>query len=86
MRIKVKSEEKNIRIFLPRCLIFNGLVATIGAAYLKKERQTHKDIPNIPASALRRLFREILRAKRRHKGWNVVEVVSADGDDVVVRL
>ena len=67
-------------------MIFNGLVATIGAAYLKKDSQKHKNTPQIPASALRRLFREIRRAKRHHKGWNIVEVTSAEGDDVVIRL
>ena len=86
MRIKVKAEGKNIRIFLPSCMIFNGLVATIGAAYLKKEGEKHQKTPQIPASALRRLFREILRAKRRHKGWNVVEVATAEGEDIVIRL
>lgn len=74
-------------ILFPSRLIFNRLVSTCAAGVINKSLRDKgilgRDITN---EQLRRLFRVIMKYKRRHPRWNLVELHSKEGDDVIVRL
>lgn len=80
MRIIVKGKKK-IFLLLPTGLLLNGLSAHIMHKFLPDhvpypftERQT------------RALFREIRAYRKRHKDWKLVEVRSADGTFVDIKI
>ena len=85
MRIAVNSEEKSFSIRFPSFLLFNPIVATIGGSRLAKKYifDDNMDI-RISKKGVRKLFREINRARRKHKDWYIVEAMS--GDDVGVKI
>ena len=82
MRISVKeSEGKGINIVLPTGMVLNRLTAAVICRTLRK----HSDL-RITSRQAMVLIKEVKRCKRRNPGWNLVEVKSSDGDDVLVRL
>ena len=88
MKILVKTDGKReFLIFFPSRLIFNPLIATCAAGIINKSLRDKGilDCDNT-AEQLRRLSRIIMKYKRRHPGWNLIEVNSKEGDNVIVRL
>ena len=99
MRIQIKSGETRIHIPIPTGLIFSKPSVWL---YLKLGRRffhgTEKYIPenrgtsvdsywmNLPEEAMYALCDEILRIKRQYGSWDLVEVTSASGDEVLIRL
>ena len=84
MKIQVKAEGRDIKIFLPTNLVFSR-----GTAWLANHagRVYAEDaLKDIPPEALEALFAEIRRIKRRYGSWELVEVRSADGEVVNVTL
>ena len=81
MRIRVKSRDQNIRLWLPTNLIFSRVVASLGARYgLKFAGDVVK---NISPEAIQALFGEFRRIKRTYGSWDLVEIVSADGQEQI---
>ncbi|HOJ47839.1 MAG TPA: hypothetical protein PLD48_03070 [Bacillota bacterium] len=86
MRIVVRSKErKNIHLRFPTRMLFNGFTGTIGAGIVNKHIGTDSGY-KLRASDLRRLMREINRIKKKHPKLDLVEVHSADGDEVKITL
>lgn len=84
MRVKVSDKDTNLDIILP-----TGLVFSRGTVFLvnKVARKYAGDaMENIPPEAMAALFAEFRRIKRKYGKWDLVEVESADGDRVLVRL
>lgn len=84
MKIRIKSEGQNLRLWLPTCLIFSRTVARLGGKYgLQYAGAAMKDIP---PEAVEALFTELRRIKRKYKSWELVKVEGADGSIVDITL
>jgi hypothetical protein len=84
MKIVVGSARgKTIKLLLPTRLIFNSITATIGARMIRKHARMDS---SINAHDLRRFVKEVNRMKKIHPRMNIVDIESADGDIVQIRL
>lgn len=99
MRICVRAEGHNINIPIPTGLIFSKASVKI---YLKlakrfssrakkhisgqREEKLEKYLDNIPEEAILAVCAEIMRIKRKHGHWDLVEVKTADGEDIKITL
>ena len=89
MRIRVHSAEgQNISIALPTRVLVNSLTATITAKVIDKQaaKKWEREKPLIESREMRRLFRTIHRVKRLYPDLLLVEVESADGSTVKIKL
>jgi len=99
MKIIIKGEGHNINIPIPTRMIFSK--ASVWT-WLKLARKTmhsaEKYIPenaedkvesyleSLPDKAVYALCDELLRIKRKHGSWDLVEVESSDGTHVLIQL
>ena len=84
MRIIVKSGDTNIDIPLPTNLVFSK--AAVLLANRVGRKYAGDAMKNIPPEALDRLFGEFRRIKRRYGSWELVHVISSDGEEVHITL
>jgi len=81
MKIHIEpTNGKSIKIGLPTPLALNSVTVGILSGILKKH-----DIP-LQRQTLMALKRDIKRYKRRHKDWYLLEVTSADGTCVLIKV
>lgn len=80
MRIRVKDEDTNLRLWMPTGLLLSRPIA---AAVAKGARD--KGIP-LTGRQLNTLFKAIRRYRKAHRDWVLVEVDSQNGDKVLVKL
>lgn len=82
MKIVIKSSDMKLIILLPTALVLNRLTVSIAAKIIRSRE------PSIPVSSndLKRLIDEIKRYKRIHKNWEVVNIHTASGEKILVRL
>lgn len=81
MKIVVNSKDgTNIILPFPTGLMLNSAMAGIGIKYLK---QYGINISKKQSSAF---IKELNRFRRKHRDWVLVEVQSADGDYVKIKL
>ena len=84
MKILIKSETQNLRIWIPTCFVFSPLVARLGCRYgLRYAGDAMKDMT---PEALDFLFAEFRRIKQKHGSWELVNIESCSGDLVKVIL
>ncbi|MBQ8432397.1 MAG: hypothetical protein IJX28_05890 [Clostridia bacterium] len=92
MRIQIeRPQQRRIRILLPNGLLMNRLTAFLIARAQKKSAKNKNDAssdePILTARQMYALFREIKRLKKTlPPDWNLVEVESTDGENVIVRF
>lgn len=80
MIVKVRSADgPNLFIPIPTGLLCNRLTAGIAV------RAMAQNGVDLPPAQMAKLFRVIRECKRRHPDWVMVEVHSADGDEVYVK-
>ena len=84
MRIKVRSQDTNINIPLPTNLVFSK--GTVWLANRFGRKYAGDAMKDIPPEALDRLFGEFRRIKRQYGHWTLVEVRSANGEEVEITL
>ena len=85
MRINIESEGKKIRLALPSGLIYGLVFGRAGLKYLK--RYVDADMfANMTKKDMKKIRKTLLRMRKIHKSWNVVEVDSSDGDRIKIRL
>lgn len=84
MRILVQSSGKRIHLVLPTQVIFSTPVAWVGSAAIRKYVPDSAD--KLQPEAVQALFREFRRIKRKYGSWDLVEVSSASGEQVLIRL
>lgn len=84
MRITVKSEDANVNLVLPTNLIFGR--GTVWLANHFGRKYAGDAMKDIPPEALDRLFGEFRRIKRQYGHWTLVEVRSANGEEVEITL
>lgn len=80
MKITVRSEDVNLCIPFPSALIFNDLTAAFAPKVMEQNGVT------ITAKQARKFIRAMRKFKRRHRDWTLVEVESAGGDYVEIKL
>ncbi len=86
MHIYVKDTNGHvINLRFPTRLILNNVTASVGSAVLNKY-VTLPEGMNLNASQLRRLTRAIHACRKRYPGLYFVEVNSADGEEVRIKL
>ena len=84
MKIHVKSEGYNIRLWLPTNLVFNPMVARLAVRY--GLRDAPDSVQNISPEALEALFAEFRGIKKKHGSWELVQIERASGDKVKIVL
>ena len=85
MRINVESEDKRIKLALPSGLIYRIVFSGVGLKCLKRYGGDNC-FSNITKKDMKKIRKTIRRMRKIHKSWNIVEVDSAEGDHIVVRL
>ena len=81
MKVLIKgSEGKNFRIVLPSALVLNRFFAGVLSKALE---QNGIAIDRRQTAAL---LKELSRFRREHRDWKLVEVESADGECVEVKI
>lgn len=99
MKIQIKGEGHNITIPIPTALIFSKpsawlwlKIARSGASVCREyipehvEEKTDAFFTNVSDEAVYALCAELMRIKRTRGSWNLVEVESASGDQVLIQL
>ncbi len=99
MRIRVKGEGHNINIPIPTGLIFSKpsvwlyinlarKLSSRASRYVSENVEVSVDeiLEKLPDEAIYAICGEIMRIKRKHGHWNLVEVKSADGEEVTITL
>ena len=93
MRILIQNPDcKPRRILLPTGLIFSSFSATVAAALIRRTAKKHgtaeEDLRPLSGKNMRRLCREIRRAKKRMSAMKLplVEVVDHSGKNVKITL
>ena len=81
MIVKVRSKDgPNLFIPIPTGLFCNRLMAAIAAKAVEQNGWT------ATPEQMVRFFKTVRQCKRRHPDWVMVEVQSADGDSVYIKL
>ncbi len=83
MRIRVQTGDRNIHVSLPTRLLFSRFVLRTA---LRSIRINGQHIPGLTAEGADALAGEIRRIKKKYGAWTLVEVQSADGDQVTITL
>ena len=84
MRIQAKGEDYKVNLVLPTGLVFSkGMVWLANHVGRKYAGDAMKAIP---PEALDKLFAELRRIKRKYGSWKLVEVESAEGEEVLISL
>ena len=84
MKIRVQSQDTNINLILPTALVFSR-----GSAWLANHvgrKYSGNAMDQIPPEALKLLFAEFRRIKRKHGSWKLVEIDSSEGDHIRIEL
>ena len=84
MRIRIKTDECNLRLWIPTGLIFNRFTAGIAVHTLRK--YTPGQWQHLTPEQMNALFYELRRIKDRYGSWEMVDVQSGDGEKVKVIL
>lgn len=96
MRIHVKGNDYNIHIPIPTGMIFSKasawmwlkIVRKTTAQYVPRRVNEKADavFSNLSDDAVYALCSEIMRIKRKYGSWDLVEVESSSGDQVLIQL
>lgn len=78
MKIQIKDADHNFHLTLPTKLIFSKFVLRM---VLK-----HSGVKGLSPEGTDRLIAELKRIKKRHGAWELVQVQSADGENVTITL
>ena len=80
MKIRIRSEDANFSLPVPTGLVLNPITAEILAKLLREY-----PVP-VTGGQILRLFSAIRQFRRRNKDFILVEVHSADGEEVLIKL
>lgn len=83
MRILVRSEEYNIRLRIPTCLIFNPVIAGLARFGLRYAPDSAR---YISPDAIAALFAEFRRIKKAYGKWELVDLETSTGEKVLIVL
>lgn len=84
MRIRIKSEEHNINLVFPTRLLVGKTAVRI--ANRIGRRYAAEVIEKLPPEALEAICAELRRVKDVYGKWDLVDIQSADGDEIKIIL
>ena len=82
MKVVIKSDQKTFCILLPTALLFNRFTATIVTKVIKNKWPSIE----ISANDIMKLIHSSKEYAKNNKHWELVNISSADGDIVSIRL
>ena len=82
MKIQINSSGYEFSISLPTKLIFSKFVIRM----VLKDRRAAAGLENLPPEAAERIVAELRNIKDTYGSWELVEVCSADGENVKITL
>ncbi len=88
MRIYVKSPgSRTINLVLPTRLILNNITATIGTKQVNRyiNKSTQEEI-HLSTTEVRKFIKLVHQLKKKYPDWCIVDVESADGEVVKIKL
>lgn len=77
MKIRIREDTHSFQITIPTRLVFSPAVLRLALRSKAK---------NLPPESVEVLSKEIRRIKKKHGAWELVEVKSADGEQVTIVL
>ena len=83
MKIRIMNQEHKLNIIIPTSLLTGLHVRKLILPIIYKHAG---DTMPFPEEQMAALLREFKKAAKRHKGLRLVEVHSANGDQVLVQL
>ena len=85
MRIKIKSDETNFKLWLPTRIFLNPLSAIICTTVANNNKFSSEFISaKLPYSGMIKLFRAVKSSRRVLQGHPLVSVCSSDGTTVEI--
>lgn len=93
MKIIVKSDAFRFFVPIPTAVFLSRPMVRIwlrmmrqSQQYVTLPEQAVKAIWNLPEESVLRLCDELQRVKRKHKSWDLVEVETSSGQQVLIQL
>ena len=83
MRIRVRSGERSFSLVLPTRFVFSKTLINLG---IRMGKRYSDHVPDLPPEAVNALCDEIGRIKKEYGAWDLVEVLSSDGEAVKITL
>ncbi len=83
MKISIENAGRSFHMSLPTNLLFSRFVLRMAARSL---RINDEKIPGLTPEAADALAQEIKHLKKKHGTWTLVEVQSADGEQITITL
>ena len=80
MKIFIKSDDKKMVLVFPNLIFFNAPMLRLAENY------SGGAMPHIPSKSVRKLRKTIRKMKKIHKGWELVDVQSSNGDVVKIKM
>lgn len=84
MKIRVETQERSFTVPVPTNLIFSDLTAWI--AQTAGVKYSGEALKHIPPQAMKKLFAEFRKIKKRYGSWELVDVQTHDGRRVRITL
>jgi hypothetical protein len=88
MKITVKTDNRRIAVWIPNFLLNSHHFLAFGYWFTKKTsgRYSPQPMPNLSATQLKPLCRELKRIKKRYGSYELIEVHQSEGDHVQIML
>lgn len=83
MKLHIRSEERSFTVILPTRILFSKHILKFG---WKLGKRYSDAVPNISPAAVDALCDEICRIKQTHASWELVDIQSADGEQIRIVL
>lgn len=83
MKVYIRDDERNFTVTLPTRLLFSKSLLKYG---LKIGKRYSSAVPDIPPESVDALCDEICRIKKLHGPWELVDIQSADGEEIRITL
>ena len=83
MRIRITSDGKTTNLLFPTSLILNPIGFSLTRGAIKID---NVGITGLKAKDVSKILKVIKSYKKENPDWNLLEIESADGDGVIIRL
>lgn len=84
MRVQIKGGGHDLNIVLPTRMIFSKTMVKIGCRI--SSRYTHAVMDRLSPEAMEAICEELVRIKKKHGKWELVDIQSADGEKINITL
>ncbi len=81
MKIIIRSE-RNFTVIIPNIILLTPLSAMLFTKIITSKYPSFKMAPK----EIMRLFDVMKEYKKKYKGWELVNISSSDGDNVIIRF